>query len=40
MAVADKITYTSTAEQVESMHNAFDSALEELRGSLGQTYPS
>ena len=39
MAVAEKITYTSTAEQVESMHNAFDSALEELRGELGQTYP-
>ena len=39
MAVADKITYTSTAEQVESMHNAFASALEELRGNLGQTYP-
>ena len=39
MAVADKITYTSTDEQVESMHNAFDSALEELRGNLGQTYP-
>src|SRR5829696_1362384 len=39
MAVADKITYTSTPEQVESMHNAFDAALEELRGNLGQTYP-
>ncbi len=39
MAVADKITYTSTPEQVESMHNAFDIALEDLRGELGQTYP-
>jgi 1-pyrroline-5-carboxylate dehydrogenase len=39
VAVAEKITYTSTAEQVESMHNAFDSALEELRRELGQTYP-
>ena len=39
MAVAEKITYTSTPEQVASMHNAFDSALEELRGNLGQTYP-
>ncbi|MDF2759378.1 MAG: hypothetical protein K0S99_2010, partial [Thermomicrobiales bacterium] len=32
MAVADKITYTSTPEQVASMHNAFDIALEDLRG--------
>ena len=39
MAVVDKITYTSTAEQVESMHNAFDSALDELRENLDQTYP-
>ena len=39
VAVAEKITYTATAEQIESMHNAFDSALEELRGGLGQTYP-
>ena len=38
MVVADKITYTSTPEQVESMHNAFDAALAELRGALGQTY--
>ena len=40
MAVADKITYTSTAEQVESMHDAFDSALEDLRGNLGRPTPS
>src|SRR5215203_485663 len=39
MAVAEKITYTSTPEQVASMHNAFDAALKELRGNLGQTYP-
>ena len=39
MAVADKITYTSTPEQVESMHTAFDAALEQVRGELGQTYP-
>jgi 1-pyrroline-5-carboxylate dehydrogenase len=39
VAVADKITYTSTPEQVESMHSAFDSALDEIRGELGQTYP-
>src|SRR6188472_2340493 len=39
VAVAEKITYTSTPEQVESMHSAFDSALDEIRGELGQTYP-
>ena len=39
MAVAEKITYTSTPEQVESMHTAFDAALQELRGDLGHTYP-
>jgi 1-pyrroline-5-carboxylate dehydrogenase len=39
VAVADKITYTATPEQVESMHAAFDRALEEVRGELGQTYP-
>ena len=39
MAVAEKITYTSTPEQVESMHAAFDAALQDLRGELGQTYP-
>ncbi len=39
MAVADKITYTSTPEQVASMHAAFDRALEEVNGQLGQTYP-
>jgi 1-pyrroline-5-carboxylate dehydrogenase len=39
MAVAEKITYTATPEQVESMHAAFDRALEEVRTELGQTYP-
>ena len=39
MAVADKITYTSTPEQVASMHAAFDQALEEIQSDLGQTYP-
>jgi 1-pyrroline-5-carboxylate dehydrogenase len=39
LAVAEKITYTSTPEQVESMHAAFDAALEDSRGELGQTYP-
>jgi 1-pyrroline-5-carboxylate dehydrogenase len=39
VAIADKITYTSTPEQVESMHNAFDAALDQLLGNLGQTYP-
>src|SRR5688572_18262397 len=39
MAVAEKITYTATPEQVESMHAAFDRALEEVRAELGQTYP-
>jgi 1-pyrroline-5-carboxylate dehydrogenase len=39
VAVADKITYTSTPEQVEAMHGAFDRALEEVRVGLGQTHP-
>jgi 1-pyrroline-5-carboxylate dehydrogenase len=39
VAVADKITYTSTPEQVASMHAAFDQALEEIQSDLGQTYP-
>ena len=39
MAVADKITYTSTPEQVEAMHGAFDRALDALRTDLGKTYP-
>jgi 1-pyrroline-5-carboxylate dehydrogenase len=39
VAVAEKITYTSTPEQIESMHKAFDAALEEVRDELGQTHP-
>jgi 1-pyrroline-5-carboxylate dehydrogenase len=39
VAVADKITYTSTPEQVASMHAAFDQALEDIQSDLGQTYP-
>ena len=35
----EKITYTATAEQVERMHSAFDSALEEAESALGRTYP-
>lgn len=36
---AEKITYTATAEQVERMHAAFDTALVEAKAMLGQTYP-
>jgi len=39
VAVADKITYTSTPEQVESMHTAFDCALDDLNSEFGKTYP-
>ena len=39
MAVADKITYTSTPEQIESMHAAFDRALEDMMGDMGKTHP-
>jgi 1-pyrroline-5-carboxylate dehydrogenase len=39
VAVADKITYTSTPEQVASMHAAFDQALQDIRSELGKTYP-
>ena len=39
MAVAEKITYTATPEQVESMHAAFDRELKAWRGELGRTYP-
>ncbi len=34
-----KITYTPTPEQIEQMHQAFDAALEQVRGELGRTYP-
>ena len=39
MAVIEKITYTSTPEQVAAMHEAFDRAIDEVRGQLGKTYP-
>ena len=39
MAVAEKITYTATPEQVASMHASFDGALAEVRDELGRTYP-
>lgn len=39
MAVVDKITYTSTPEQVEAMHGAFDEALAGIRSVLGNTFP-
>ena len=39
MAVVDKITYTSTPEQVAAMHGAFDEALARVKGNLGQTHP-
>ena len=39
MTVADKITYTSTPEQIEAMHGAFDEALEGVRSVLGGTSP-
>ena len=38
MAVVEKITYTSTPEQVESMHAAFDQALDQVKGELGKSY--
>lgn len=39
MAVVEKITYTSTPEQVEAMHGAFDQALVDVRNAMGRTYP-
>ncbi len=38
-ATVEKITYTSTPEQVARMHAAFDRALEEVEGGFGKTYP-
>ncbi len=38
-ATTQKITYTATADQIEEMHQAFDAALDEVRGELGKTYP-
>ncbi len=34
-----KITYTSTPEQIAAMHSKFDEAIEQVRGELGKTYP-
>ncbi|MFN8665083.1 MAG: aldehyde dehydrogenase family protein [Thermomicrobiales bacterium] len=39
MAVVEKITYTSTPEQVAAMHDAFDEALARVKADLGQTHP-
>lgn len=38
-ATVDKITYTSTPEQVQAMHSAFDQALAAVEQDLGQTHP-
>ncbi|MCA9876740.1 MAG: aldehyde dehydrogenase family protein [Thermomicrobiales bacterium] len=39
MAVVEKITYTSTPEQVAAMHDAFDDALRRVKRNLGNTHP-
>ncbi len=40
MAEADqKITYTSTPEQIAAMHSKFDEAIEQVRAELGKTWP-
>lgn len=40
MATADpKITYTSTPEEIEAMHDRFDEALATVEQDFGQTYP-
>ncbi len=39
MSSTEKITYTATAEQIESMHAAFDVALSDVEQELGRTYP-
>ncbi len=38
-ATTQKITYTATPDQIEAMHQAFDTALEKVRLDLGATYP-
>lgn len=38
-ATSEKITYTATAEQIERMHSAFDTAIDGLADSLGKTHP-
>ncbi len=40
MAVTvEKITYTATPEQIERMHQAFDTELATVKADLGRTYP-
>src|SRR5690554_2387684 len=34
-----KITYTSTPEEIEAMHDKFDAALEEVERDFGKDYP-
>jgi 1-pyrroline-5-carboxylate dehydrogenase len=38
-ASAQKITYTANPEQIESMHEEFDEALEAIKADYGATYP-
>lgn len=38
-APAQKITYTATPDQIEAMHDEFDSALEAITSEYGKTYP-
>ena len=38
-ATMDKITYTSTPEQIRAMHAAFDEALAAVEGDFGRTHP-
>ncbi len=38
-AVAQKITYTATPDQIEAMHQSFDEALARFEQRYGTTYP-
>lgn len=38
-AIAQKITYTATPNQIEAMHGSFDEALARFRSTYGNTYP-
>ncbi|MFM8595086.1 MAG: aldehyde dehydrogenase family protein, partial [Chloroflexota bacterium] len=38
-AQVDKITYTSTPEQIQAMHTAFDAALADVQKDFGKSYP-
>ncbi|CAA9557989.1 MAG: Delta-1-pyrroline-5-carboxylate dehydrogenase [uncultured Thermomicrobiales bacterium] len=38
-ATVDKITYTSTPEQIRAMHAAFDEALAAVEADLGKSHP-